>query len=79
MSDHNLFYYTNDMNVMKYDLKTKKKTKIYSGYITGGQIIGDKLILMTGGSYSDNAYQVIMDFNGENQQRLFTDGQGDFI
>ncbi|WP_050637424.1 DUF5050 domain-containing protein [Candidatus Stoquefichus sp. SB1] len=80
MNDQYLFFYSGDYNVMRYDLKTKQTQKLYSGIVQSGQVIGDKLILNTGMKNSKTGqYQVIMDFNGEQQQRLFVDSSGDYI
>jgi len=81
-NDH-LFYYTNSGEVMRYDLKDKKTKAIYRGQISGGYILGDKLILKTISRLQNSSYQIIMDFDGEVQQRLFdgesSQNQGDFI
>lgn len=80
INDQYLFFYSGDYNVMRYDLKSKETHKLYSGLIEGGQIVGDKLILMTGSSNSRaGKYQVIMDFVGDQQQRLFAGTSGDYI
>lgn len=80
INEQYLFFYSGDYNVMRYDLKSKETHKVYSGIIQNGQIVGDKLILMTGSANSSaGRYQIIMDFNGDQQQRLFAGTSGDYI
>lgn len=74
-------FYTNSSQVMKYNLKTKENTKIYSsGLCESIQIIGDKLILeVQKNSFEKDEYLMIMDFDGQNTQKLFSSQNGDFI
>lgn len=74
-----LFYLSSDLNVVRYDLKTKENKNIYAGNVEYGFVVGDKLILYTKSLYNDDEYQVIMDFSGENQQRLFAASNGTFV
>ena len=80
MNDRYLFYLSMDGSVERYDLKTQEEKTIYNGLVEIGYIVGDKLIVETSVSlYSQDSYAVVMDFDGTQQQRLFFDGQGDYI
>lgn len=81
ITSDSLFYQTSDMQVARYDLKENKADiGLYSGRVNGGYIIGDKLILDTVSSLSsNNNYKVIMDFDGDNQQRLFINDSGSYV
>ncbi len=80
MNDQYLFYQSMDGSVERYDLKTQEEKTIYNGLVEIGYIVGDKLIVETSVSlYTQDSYAVVMDFDGTQQQRLFFDGQGDYI
>lgn len=73
-----VFYQSYNAQVIRYDLKTKESVKVYTGKIDAGYLVGDKLILETASVYDDN-YKIIVDFTGENQQRIFQSQDGNFI
>lgn len=79
MNEQYIFYMSDHADVVRYDLKTRESIRIYTGSIEGGYIVGDKLILNTSSSYREEQYKIIVDMNGENQQRIFTSQGGDFI
>ena len=80
MNEQYLFYQSMDGSVVRYDLSTQQEKTIYNGLVDTGYIVGDKLIVKTYVSaYQQESYYVIMDFDGAQQQRLFFDGQGDYI
>lgn len=82
INDDYLFYLSSRSQVICYNLKTGESKSIYNGFITGGYIMGDKLILISSSSYNrdeSSQYKIIMEFDGSNQQRLFTDMSGSFV
>ncbi len=74
-----LFYYDQSYSLVRYDLTSQEFDSIYSGYITAGYIVGDKLVLSTFGQYQSSEYKIIMDFDGSNQQRIFVENDSNFV
>lgn len=76
-----LFYLNSQGQLQRYDFTSKSEKTIFSGNIEDGQIIGDKLVIttQTNGYGSSETYQVIMDFDGTQQQRLFVKSSGNYI
>ena len=76
-----LFYLNTQGQLQRYDFKNKNEKTIFSGNITDAQIIGNKLVITTQSSGYGNSetYQVLMDFDGEQQQRLFVKSSGNYI
>ncbi|MEG0365903.1 MAG: DUF5050 domain-containing protein, partial [Coprobacillus sp.] len=82
ITEQYLFYLNNEGNILRYDLKSKDIKKVYySGVASDLQIVGDKIIVTVNGQQYKNksSYKVIMDFDGNTQQRLFTESDGSFI
>ncbi|MEG0275922.1 MAG: DUF5050 domain-containing protein [Coprobacillus sp.] len=81
VTDQYIFYLNNDFMVTRYDLKSKEIKTIYNSSASGLQVIGDKVIIDTVGKNYENkkGYKVIMDFDGNVQQRLFAENDGTFI
>lgn len=74
-----LFYYDQSYSLVRYDLTSQEFDSIYSGYITTGYVVGDKLVLSTFGQYQSSEYKIIMDFDGSNQQRIFVENDSNFV
>lgn len=80
MTDDYIFYLDSSHQIEKYDIKNKKSTKIYSGNYEYVYVVGDKLIVNTYNTgFQTETYKIIMDFDGNHQQRLFVDSQGNFV
>ncbi len=78
LTDQYLFYQDSKGLIMKYDLKTQKISKVYSGKFQTVYVVGDKIVVEATTGYA-NQYKVIMDFDGQVQQRLFAGSQGNYI
>lgn len=76
-----LFYLNSQGQLQKYNFKNKSETTIFSGNVIDAQIIGDKLVITTksNGYGNRETYQVLMDFDGDQQQRLFAKSSGSYI
>ena len=73
MTEDFIFYYS--MNgLKKYDIKTKESKVIYTGNIEFVEIIGNILIVT-----DSDGHRLIMDFDGNQQQRLFLSGEQNFV
>lgn len=81
LTDQYIFYLNSQGQLQKYDLSNKNEKTIFSGNMKDAQIIGDKLVITTKSSGYGNSetYQVLMDFDGNQQQRLFVKSSGNYI
>lgn len=75
MNKDYLFFYT-VQGLKKYDFTTHQITNVYNHNIQYLEILGDKLVLTIN---DKQTYRMIMDFNGQNQQRLFMSQDGNFV
>ena len=73
MTNDYIFYYSLS-GLKKYDVKTKESTVIYTGNLNFLEIVGNVLIITD----SDD-HRIVMDFNGNNQQRLFLENDQNFV
>lgn len=82
ITEQYIFYLNKQYNVMRYDLKSKEVKSIYNSTKVGSlQVVGDKLIIDAAAeTYSGlSQYKVIMDFDGNVQQKLFAKNDGSYI
>lgn len=82
ITEQYIFYLNKQYNIMRYDLKSKEIKSIYnSTSVSSLQVVGDKLIVDAVAQTYNNAseYKVIMDFDGNVQQRLFAKNDGSYI
>lgn len=79
MTDTDIFYYSRKNDVKRYHMETKESTTVYSGNIKFLSVVGDKLLIETLDNFNKTSYKVIMEVNGDHQQRLFISQKGDFV
>lgn len=80
MNEDSIFYLSVNQTIVRYDLASHQEKEIYGGIASAGYMAGDHLILVTSSLISqDENYRVIMDLDGQVQQRLFSETQGEMI
>ncbi|MEG0367218.1 MAG: DUF5050 domain-containing protein [Coprobacillus sp.] len=79
MNDQYLFFYTISGSLRSYDFNTKKQEVILNATVQSLFVVGDKLIITTTNRAQSTSYKAIVDFTGENQQRLFSNDNGSFV
>ncbi len=78
MNDKYIYYYSTKRDVVRYDIEQKETKVIYSGSIESLYLVGDKIIMKTPANDKVKSSKIIMDLDGDNQQRLFN-AEGTFI
>lgn len=73
-----IFYYSKS-GVKRYNFASKETKVIYAGGVKNAFVVGDKLVINTADSLSNEGYKVITDMDGENQQRIFMKTEGNFV
>ena len=73
MTTDYIFYYTVN-GVIRYDINTKETKNVYTGDLEFFEVVGNMIIVTD----SDH-HRIIMDFNGNNQQRLFLSSEQNFV
>lgn len=72
-----LFYIDKDAYLYRYDMSSKESQRIYNGQVDQLTVFDGCLIVNTF-NYNDE-YLIAIDFNGENQLRLFIENDENFI
>ncbi len=73
MTSDYIFYYSAN-GVKKYDIKTKQSEVIYKGNIEFLEVVGNILVIT-----DHDGHRIVMDFDGNSQQRLFLTNEQNFV
>lgn len=76
ITESDIFYKTTS-GLKRYNFNTKESYPIYNGSVSTCEVVGDKLVVLSD-SYNQK-YKIIMDKDGDKQQRLFVGQDGTII
>lgn len=79
ITDNYIFYLDSSQQLVRFEIKKQESKRIYNGSVKNTFVLGDKLIVVTKGNGYTESYMLIMDFNGDQQQRLFVKNDGSFV
>lgn len=79
VTENYIFYLDSSQQISRYDMQTQNSKSIYNGSVETAFVLGDKLIVETKGMGYNSDYMLIMDFDGQQQQRLFMKNDGSIV